>query len=280
MSNHGQNVVRPSIPPPRMVMLQTIGGSVLLLLLLIGAIFWFVIRVEVDANEILVLVNKTGKTLPEDLADQFGDQVVLYPELVRAIAAGTSDTEEEVRGGHKGIRYEVLTEGRYFPNPYSYKVIKMPATIIRQNEIGVLIRRYGKPLPFPKTVATDPDERGPVAEILRPGRHNINLLAYDVQRLPAIQIPEGHVGVVTLLSGDDPKKPNTYTVEPGEKGVQRRTLPPGLEYYNSYLNASRSSTFAATSTTCSARTQSTSHPTTASRSRSKERSNGRSGPTT
>ncbi|GAG11441.1 unnamed protein product, partial [marine sediment metagenome] len=196
---------------------------------------WFVIRVEVDANEILVLVNKTGKTLPEDLADQFGDQVVLYPELVRAIAAGTSDTEEEVHGGYKGIRYEVLTEGRYFPNPYSYKVIKMPATNIRQSEIGVLIRRYGKPLPFPKTVATDPDERGPVAEILRPGRHNINLLAYDVQRLPAIQIPEGHVGVVTLLSGDDPKKPNTYTVEPGEKGVQRRTLPPGLEYYNSYL---------------------------------------------
>ena len=111
----------------------------------------------------------------------------------------------------------------------------MAATIIHQNEMGVLIRKYGDPLPFPKTVATEPDERGPVAEILRAGRHDVNLLAYSVQRFPAVQIPEGHVGVVTLLSGTDPKQKNTYAVQPGEKGVQRRTLPPGLEYYNPYL---------------------------------------------
>jgi len=40
---------------------------------------------------------------------------------------------------------------------------------------------------------------------------------------------------VTLLSGKGPKAKNTFTVEPGEKGVQRETLPPGLEYYNPYL---------------------------------------------
>jgi len=61
------------------------------------------------------------------------------------------------------------------------------------------------------------------------------LLAYDVLRFPAAQIPEGHVGVVTLLSGDDPKTKNTYTVLPGEKGVQRQTLPPGLYYVNPFL---------------------------------------------
>jgi regulator of protease activity HflC (stomatin/prohibitin superfamily) len=101
--------------------------------------------------------------------------------------------------------------------------------------MGVLIRKFGKPLPFPKTVASEPDERGPVAEILRPARHNINLLAYDVQRFPAIQIPEGHVGVVTLLSGREASEKNAYTVAPQEKGVQGETLPPGLEYYNPYL---------------------------------------------
>jgi regulator of protease activity HflC (stomatin/prohibitin superfamily) len=218
----------------RSLLAMAVGG-LMLLLVLIGFVMWFVIRVEVDAGEVLARINKTGKTLPAEMARDFGDQVVLYPQLTDAIAAKLGHDKERVRERFKGIRYEVEPEGRYFPNPYAYKVVKMRATVIDENEMGVLIRKFGKPLPFPKTVATEPDERGPAAEILKPGRHNINLLAYDVQRFPAAHIPEGHVGVVTLLSGHDPKNKNTFTVEPGEKGVQRETLPPGLEYYNPYL---------------------------------------------
>ena len=210
-------------------------GLALLMAFLVGFVEWFIIRVEVNAGQILVLVNKTGTRLPDDLAPELDDQVVLYPELVQAIAKRTGRAQEKVRQSYKGIRYEVLPEGRYFPNPYSFKVVKFNATVIGQNEMGVLVRKFGKPLPFPKTVATEPDERGPVADILRPGRYNINLLAYDVQRFPVVQIPEGHVGVVTLLSGADPKRRNTFTVEPGEKGVQHEALAPGLEYYNPYL---------------------------------------------
>jgi len=235
MADQGSAVVRPSIPPWRGGWLSRLIGLAVLASAVLAGVYWFVIRVEINANEILVLVNKTGKVIPADLQHEFGDQVVLYPELAQAIAARTGETAEYVRNHYKGIRYEVQTEGRYFPNPYSLKTMRMRATLIGQNEIGVLIRKFGKPLPFPKTVATEPDERGPVDEILRPGRHNVNLLAYDVQRFPAIQIPEGHVGVVTLLSGRDPERKNTFTVEPGEKGVQRETLPPGLEYYNPYL---------------------------------------------
>jgi len=216
-------------------LIPLLAGLVLLLAFAAGFIYWFIIRVEVNADQILVLVNKTGHSLPADLHDRFGDQVVLYPALVAAVAGRVGESEVDIRDDYKGIRYEVFPEGRYFPNPFYYKSIKMPATIIKQGEIGVLVRKYGKPLPFPKTVATEPDERGPVAEILKPARHNVNLLAYEVQRFPAILIPEGHVGVVTLLSGRDPERKNTYTVEPGEKGVQRHTLPPGLEYYNPYL---------------------------------------------
>ncbi len=235
MTDPGSRVPRPSIPAFRVRLLPLLVGGVLILAVAALLIFWFVVRVEVNANEILVLVNKTGKTLPAELAGEFDDQVVLYPELVSAIAASTGESEEEVRNGYKGIRHQWLGEGRYFYNPYSYKRVKQKTTLIPQNEVGVKIRKFGKPLPFPKTVATEDDERGPVDEILGPGRHNINLLAYDVQRFPAIQIPEGHVGVVTLLSGTDPVEKNTYTVEVGEKGVQRKTLPPGLEYYNPYL---------------------------------------------
>ncbi len=235
MPDYDGQPVRPSIPRGNPTLASAVSSGVAALVLIIAGTFWFVIRVEVDADRILVLVNKTGKILPVELQDEFGDQIVLYPELVSAIVASTGETEDDVREGYKGIRHAVLTEGRYFPNPYHYKAVKLPATIIRQDEIGVLIRKFGKTLPFPKTVATEPDERGPVREILLPGRHNINLLAYEVQRFPAIQIPEGHVGVVTLLSGRDPVEKNTYTVEPGEKGVQRETRPPGLEYYNPYL---------------------------------------------
>ena len=224
-----------SKPTIRMSFWAALAGLLFFLFFIIGFVYWFVIRVEVNAGEILVLVNKTGRVLPAELTHNFGDQVVLFPELVKSIASKTGCSEEYVRDHYKGIRHEVLPEGRYFPNPYHYKTIKMAATTIEQHEMGVLIRKFGKPLPFPKTVATEPDERGPVTEILRPGRHNINLLAYEVQQFPSISIPEGHVGVVTLLSGLEPQRKNTFTVEPGEKGVQRETLAPGLEYYNPYL---------------------------------------------
>jgi regulator of protease activity HflC (stomatin/prohibitin superfamily) len=210
-------------------------GLALLTFVAVIGFFWFIVRVEVPSNNILVLVNKTGSVLTADLKGEFNDQVVLYPELVKKAAEKTGLSEADVRTGYKGIRFEVLTEGRHWYNPFSYGRYLYPATLIKQNEVGVLIRNFGKPLPFPKTVATLPDERGPVADVLMPGRHNINPLAYEVQKFPAIAIPEGHVGVVTLLSGSDPVRKNRYVVEPGEKGVQRATLLPGLEYINPYL---------------------------------------------
>jgi len=219
----------------RFPLIPTLVSGLLLLAVVVTGFVWFVIRVEVHPEELLVYVNKTGKGLPAELADEFGDQVVLYPALVAKIAALTGESEEQVRTGYKGIRYETFGESRYFPNPYSVKAVKMRATNIGQDEIGVKIRKFGKPLPFPKTVATEPDERGPEAEFLTQGRHYVNLLAYDVQRFDVIQIPEGHVGVVTLLSGNDPVVKNTYTVREGEKGVQEVTLPPGREDYNPYL---------------------------------------------
>lgn len=234
MSDMGDPYASP-IGRPRMSWIRAVASGVCLLVAALGMLFWFVIRVEVNPDKLLVYVNKTGKRLPAALEHEFGDQVVLYPELVSGIAKLTGESEDDVRHGYKGIQYEVIGEGRYFPNPYSVKAVTLNATIIAQDEMGVVIRKFGKPLPYPKTVATEPDERGPEAEILRPAKHYINLLAYDVQRFKAARIPEGHVGVVTLLSGDEPKVKNTYTVAPGEKGVQAETVPPGLEYYNPYL---------------------------------------------
>lgn len=215
-----------------------IGMGVLVVggLVVLGALLWWtVVRVDVGSDELLVLINKSGDKLPRDLGPDFDDQVILYPELVQAIAAKTGESPEDVRRGTQGVQLEVLLAGRYFPNPYRYERRVIKTTVIGPNEVGVLIRQFGKPLPFPKTVATEPDERGPVAEVLQPGRHDVNLLAYEVQKFDMMLVPEGHCGVVTLLSGHDPATPNTYTVEAGEKGVQREALPPGRHPYNPYL---------------------------------------------
>lgn len=217
-------------------MIARLLGLAVLAGVLYSGYHWFICRIEVGPNEMLIIVNKTGRDLPAELADEFGDQVVLYPALVDTIAAKTGRTADYVRENYKGVRYEVLGEGRHFFNPYDYlRRDGVQATIIGPDEVGVMIRRYGRPLPSPKTVATEPDERGPVAGELLPGKYNINPLAYDIQRFPAIEIPAGHVGVVTLLSGADPVEKNTWTVAPGEKGVQHDTLPPGLIFYNPYL---------------------------------------------
>ena len=130
MPHPPQPRVVPSIPRRRFRAIPAAIGLVLMASVAFFLVMWFVIRVEVDANKILVLVNKTGKTLPPELAYEFGDQVVLFPALVKRIAAITGESEEEIQRSYKGIQYDVQVEGRYFPNPYSYKRIVQNATVM------------------------------------------------------------------------------------------------------------------------------------------------------
>jgi regulator of protease activity HflC (stomatin/prohibitin superfamily) len=58
---------------------------------------------------------------------------------------------------------------------------------------------------------------------------------YRVVLYDAISVPPGFVGVVTLVSGLEPKNPNDFLVEPGERGVQKHTLPPGTYYENPFI---------------------------------------------
>ena len=223
---------RPRRTPPQwpdgVPQLPKIPGRVALLLLIpllvvLGVCYWwFVQRVEVDAGEVLVLVRKVGQALPAEAEGQ----VVLYPALLERLGQPPDSVK------YKGIVYDVKPEGRFFYDPFFYERDVRKATFIEQDEIGILIRKYGEPLPPGKIVATEPHERGPLAEILRPGRHNINPFAYDVKRVKPVRIQQGSVGVQTLFSGQDPANPNRYVVEKGERGVQPDVLPPGLYYNN------------------------------------------------
>ena len=178
--------------------------------------FWFFCRIEPGAGEIAVLIRKTGDNLA--------------PGQVIALEKG-----------QKGIQLDVLPEGRYFRNPYTWswkiqRILDVPA-----GKLGVMTRLYGKELQPGQIIASD-NERGIVQDILRPGKHRINPFAYHVALFDAINIRPGHVGVVTALTGQDVlnndlpvKKRNTFMVEKGMKGVDGMLLDPGTHYLNPYI---------------------------------------------
>jgi regulator of protease activity HflC (stomatin/prohibitin superfamily) len=191
----------------------------LLIVATILAIFvfiWFFCRIEPEAGEIAVLIRKTGQNLASD-------QVIALDKK------------------QKGIQLEVLSEGRYFKNPYSWswkirRILDVPA-----GKLGVMTRLYGLELPPGRIIAED-NQRGIMQEILRPGKYRINPYAYHVALFDAININSGHVGVVTAMTGKDvlnnelpPDERNTFMVGKGLKGVSGRLLDPGTHYLNPYM---------------------------------------------
>ena len=197
------------------------GGGVLLILALILALpiwVWFFWRIEPGTDQIAVLIHKTGKDLPS------GQILALTPD-------------------QKGIQLEVLPEGRYFRNPYSWGWRLAPMTDIPAGKLGIQSRLYGNDLP-PGEIVAGEDTKGILADVLRPGKYRINPYAYDVEIFDAISIRPGSVGVVTSLAGRDvlnselkPAERNTFFVGEGLKGVIPEVLEPGTYYLNPYLVA-------------------------------------------
>lgn len=192
-----------------------------------GFYWWFIQRVEVGADEICILTRKVGRELPGSAAAQ----VVIYPAMLKSLG----EDPENPAHNYKGVVYKPLGAGRYFYDPFFWSRDTVPITVIKQDEIGILVRKYGKPLPDGQTLASNADEfRGPIREVLKPGRYALNTLAYTVKRVKPVQIPPGHVGVQTLLSGETAKTPNVFVVQHGETGVQPDVLPPGLYQNNPF----------------------------------------------
>jgi regulator of protease activity HflC (stomatin/prohibitin superfamily) len=177
---------------------------------------WFFCRIEPEAGEIAVLIHKTGRNLaPEDL-------LATGPEW-------------------KGIQLDVLPEGRYFYNPYSWgwKIHKM--TDIPAERLGVITRLFGDDLPPGEILATE-NSKGILREVLTPGKYRLNPYAYRVELFDALTIRPGHVGVKTTLTGIDvlnndlpAEKRNSFLADADMKGVRADVLDPGSYYLNPYL---------------------------------------------
>lgn len=196
-------------------------GIVVLLILLYWVYTMF--RIDVPSGHIAVLTKRTG----EDLENH---QVVSPDE------------------DHKGLQLNVLTEGRYFKNPYVWDWKVYPMVEIPAGKMGVRIRLYGDNLPYGHFLATKENEKGVVEEVLRPGRYPINAVIKGqeasrpqqdyvevVELYDPITITAGYRGVVTNLAGPIPENPNVVLVEKGFRGVQKETLEAGTYYMNPYM---------------------------------------------
>jgi regulator of protease activity HflC (stomatin/prohibitin superfamily) len=134
--------------------------------------------------------------------------------------------------GH-GLNRGVLTEGRYFYNPFYWSWEVMPQVIIPDGKIGIRVALSGDDLPEGQVLA-EPGQKGILREVLKPGRYPYNPYAETIELHEPVTIPAGFRGVVTLLAGRPPKNPNTFLVEQDERGVQAATLEPGTYYQNPY----------------------------------------------
>ncbi len=218
---------RPVTPPQRPLRPPSLPATaslplLVVIALLVGSVwFWFWWRIEPGNGELAILVKKTGQNLPTE----------------RIIA----DSPE-----FKGVQLDVLPEGRFFRNPYTWDWSIIKATDIPAGQFGVLVRKFGKDLPGGKIIAPDESYKGIVREVLGTGKHRINPYAYEVKLFDDIKIAPGHVGVVTALDGSDiltggaaasPTADKGFLAPAGAKGVQRDVLKEGTHRLNPFLYA-------------------------------------------
>lgn len=156
-----------------------------------------------------------------------GQMAIVTAKVGKTPAAGSILVEP----GEKGIWREVLAEGRHFLNPIDYEVKIVPAIEIPLGKIGIVTAKVGRELASGEIITADRAGKGVWRSVLGPGVYRLNPQGYQVDIVDAVNIPVGYVGVVTSQTGKAPK-PGEFA-GPGEKGVLKDILQPGLYYINS-----------------------------------------------
>jgi hypothetical protein len=182
------------------------------LALAVGFLFYQSCKIEVPTAHQAVLIRKIGLDLQPDM------------EIAPPAKDGVY---------YKGVQQGVLTEGRYFYNPIFWdweidKQLEVP-----KGKIAVQISLVGEDLP-PGKVLAEAGQKGIRREVLVAGRYPFNKYTEQFELHDPVTIDPGFRGVVTLLTGLDPKDPNVVLVGKGERGVQMETLPPGTYPINPY----------------------------------------------
>lgn len=167
---------------------------------------WTVCRVYVEPGEILVITNKLGSE------------------------NANPDRDRVVKEGVKGVQAEVYGEGRHFFNPLQYHTDTNSMVIeIKADEVGIVRSMTGDSLKPGEFLAED-GQKGILRRPLTPGKYRLNPFAYVVTKVPATEIHPGSVGCVTRLTGAP--SPEGQLAEPGQRGIQKDVLQPGIYYRN------------------------------------------------
>jgi regulator of protease activity HflC (stomatin/prohibitin superfamily) len=187
-------------------MRRGIGAGVVLVLAaaaLWGIWVWGFCRFYVPTDHLAVITAKTGEPLP-------AGQILAQP-------------------GQQGIQEQVLGEGRHFRNPLLYDWKILPLTLVPPGKVAIVTSKVGAELPAGEFLAAR-GQKGIWRNVLGPGKYRLNPYGYRVELVDAMSIPIGYVGVVTGLSGQQ-AAPGEFAA-PGQKGVRKDVLQPGLYYVN------------------------------------------------
>lgn len=174
------------------------------LLFFAGFFVWTFCRIPVPAGYMAIVTAKVGKPLPPG-------QILAAP-------------------GEKGVQRDPLPEGRHFRDPINHAWRIVPVISIPVGKVGVVTSKVGKELAAGEILSADTACKGVWKDVLGPGTYRLNPEGYEVTMLDAINIPIGYVGIVTSQTGK-PVKPGEFA-GPGQQGVMKDVLQPGLYYIN------------------------------------------------
>jgi hypothetical protein len=165
---------------------------------------WTFCRIQVPAGYMAIVTAKLGKPLPPG-------EILASP-------------------GEKGVQRDPLPEGRHFRDPVNYAWRIVPVISIPVGKVGIVTSKVGKELPPGEILASETASKGVWKDVLGPGTYRLNPEGYEVTQMDAINIPIGYVGIVTSQTGKS-VKPGEFA-GPGEQGVMKDVLHPGLYYIN------------------------------------------------
>jgi len=175
-------------------------------------------KIEVGTGQQAVLIRKVGLDLDRSM------ELAPPREGGREYYKGV-----QTEGAHGGV----LTEGRYFFNPFYWSWEVDDQFVVPGGKMGVRIALAGDDLPEGQIIAGE-GQKGIMRDVLQPGRYPYNKYAEKIELHEPANVPAGFRGVKTLLAGRKPKDPNVFLVGDGERGVQKTTLDPGTHYLNPY----------------------------------------------
>lgn len=145
--------------------------------------------------------------------------------LGKSVQAHDSFQKAEIfltQGGQKGPQIQFLRPGTYNIFTDMFAVDLHPAVTVRDDQVGMVEARDGRPMAREDVVAPTPDVqthnsfqdgqafldnggfRGPQESVLRPGTYYINPYLFAVINAPLTVIRQGEVGVLISNIGKDP----------------------------------------------------------------------------